>query len=141
MSDLGAAIAIDPKCLAAYGKRGMTRMYARDYANALRDFDAALKLDPLDSRVYVSRALLLASCPDPRYRDGKEALAYAKNAMALTRNPTSSHYESLAAAYAEMGDFAEAERCQRLVRGALDEGTGAHHRLELYRNKQPYRLP
>lgn len=78
---------------------------------------------------------------DPEFHDGKMAVKNARQAVSL--DPGNHTYmETLAAAYADVGNFKEAVRWQRLAMKDKNIPTeDALQRLELYRNKQPYRFP
>ena len=85
----------------------------RDYERALKDYDEALKLDPLHVVTLLNRSLLFASCPDVRYRDANKAKADALRACELTRWADAEALTSLAAAYAEAGEFSDAVKLQK----------------------------
>jgi tetratricopeptide (TPR) repeat protein len=76
-----------------------------------------------------------------KYRDGRKAVEQAKKALKLEKNPNGDFYATLAAAYAELMDFDEAVRWQgeALTHPDLRNDEDARRRLELYRNKKPYR--
>ena len=57
---------------------------------------------------YEMRAWLRATSRDPNFRNGKQALSDAKAACKLTRDSDGQSLDTLAAAYAEAGDFAAA---------------------------------
>ena len=87
-------------------------------------------------------AWLLATCPDPGVRDGKRAVELAKEACKSALGKKGNELDTLAAAYAETGQFEEAVRQQEM---ALDDpeftklaADGARKRLELYRQGKPY---
>jgi hypothetical protein len=86
-----------------------------------------------------------ATCPDGKYRDGKAAVEDAKRACELSGWKLAEQIDTLAAAYAEVGDFAKAVEYQEQAladKGFVKEhGKGARERLELYRDKKPYREP
>ena len=48
---------------------------------------------------------VLATCPEDRIRDGKRAVELAKRACELSSRQVATCVETLAAAYAEAGDF------------------------------------
>jgi hypothetical protein len=50
----------------------------------------------------------LATCPDPRHRDGERAVLLAEEAVRLTGRNNAGFLDTLAAAYAEAGRFADA---------------------------------
>ncbi len=85
----------------------------------------------------------MAQCPDAKYRDGEKAIADAKKAMAFFAPADWHCHEALAAAYAEAGSFEEAVRWQEqaLADAAYPNRDDGQRRLDLYRKKQPYRLP
>lgn len=91
-----------------------------------RDVLEALLIDhPDSSRALNQLAWQLATDPDPAWRDGARAVELAKRAVEL--EPLPSYQDTLAAARAETGDFAEAVRIQRqVVEADPDPGFGAH---------------
>lgn len=87
-------------------------------------------------------AWLLATCSDPAIRNGREAVAEATKACQDTNWKKSSDLDTLAAADAEEGNFAEAERFERQALGIADWDTrGAQKRLALYEKGLPYHAP
>ena len=87
-------------------------------------------------------AWLLATCPDPKFRNGEKALENATKACELTAFKQSSKLESLAAAYAEIGNFNDAINTQvRAIELALNakKKPEMEERLALYRSNKPYR--
>src|SRR6185295_19613766 len=84
---------------------GNARYLLKDYEKALTDFTEAIRLDPNDPVAYNSRAVLRASCPDEKYRDGTKAIADATKACELTDWKDAETLDTLAAAHAEAGDF------------------------------------
>ncbi len=92
--------------------------------------------------VHVQLAWLLATCPDPAIRNGREAVAEATQACEETDWKEFAGLDALAAAHAEAGNFAEAERFERQAletEGVLFERREtAPKRLALYQKGQPY---
>jgi tetratricopeptide (TPR) repeat protein len=58
-------------------------------------------------------AYVLASCPEERFRDGPRALRMALEAVAEGKGAHPSYLDTLAAAYAEVGQFAKAVETSR----------------------------
>jgi tetratricopeptide (TPR) repeat protein len=86
----------------------------KEYEKAHRDFFDALAEPALD---YALRdcARFLSVCPEARFRDGKRAVELARKACELSHDGDrdACYLGTVAAAYAEAGEFAEAVRWQR----------------------------
>jgi tetratricopeptide (TPR) repeat protein len=112
-----------------------------DYTKAAAEYKKLTQLTPADATVWNALAWILATCPDASVRDGKEALRCAKRACAVRK--TAAFAETLAAAFAESGDFDEAVKFQaealrrRLFRPAELQRRQA--RLDLYKSRKAYR--
>ncbi len=114
------------------------------YEQAVAEFDQALLLDPAYRRTYPTFAMLLATCPDEQYRDGKLALELATKAVKMDAEKTPEPLSALAAANAEKEHFEEAVKWQtKAIELMKDEKTKkeARQRLELYQAGKPYRAP
>jgi serine/threonine-protein kinase len=113
------------------------------YAEAEQAYLGAIKAQPACVPVCDCLARLLATCPDDKIRDGKRAVESATTACERTGWEDLFCLDTLAAAYAEEGQFDEAVRYQTraldnpILRGA--HRTAAKERLELYRQKKPFR--
>ncbi len=140
LADLNRVIELDAKHADAFAERAAAWTGKNLLAKALDDFNQALRLEPNNVFVTASAALWLASCPDAKYRDGKRALELAKNAQQLERN-NSLALQALAAAHAELGQFAEAVRWQEqaLLDLLLKDDAEARSRLASYQDKKPLR--
>jgi tetratricopeptide (TPR) repeat protein len=141
--DYDSAIQIDPKNVLALCSRANAAAAKKDYPIALRDYDAAIALDPNYTAALSSSSWLRATCPDERYRDGKRAVESATKACELLKWKDMDAIDTLAAAYAETGDF---EKAIDMEMKALADanwsktgGEGGQKRLRLYREKKPYR--
>src|SRR5207244_689234 len=83
-----------------------------NYSRAVSDFDEAMRLSPALPNSYKNLAWLLATCPQPEFRDGAKAVAHAQKALELSDHKVVEWFAILAAAHAEAGNFEEAIRWQ-----------------------------
>jgi tetratricopeptide (TPR) repeat protein len=144
IADFTEAIKVDAKFVPAYAFRGyILSHHKKEYEKGLADYSEAIRLDPKFAYAYNNTAWLLATCPVEKVRNGKKAIEYATKACELTDFKNGSYIDTLAAAYAEAGQFAEAVKyqMQALENAAFEkaEGDSARKRLELYKNKKPFR--
>jgi tetratricopeptide (TPR) repeat protein len=141
LADFDEAIRLSPNYAMPYYNRARTWSAKKAYDKALADYDAAIRLAPRQMAIaYAARAWIWAACPEEKYRDGKKAIGSAKQACELSGQ--ADHYAALAAAHAEAGDFAAAEKAQQKAIELTSEEEKAVYRarLQLYQNKQPFRL-
>jgi tetratricopeptide (TPR) repeat protein len=124
-------------------ERGNAYFHLGEFKRAQDDFVAAVRLGPHDPDVLNNAAWFRATCPDPAFRNGKEAVELASRACQLDKWKDADQIDTLAAAHAEAGNFAEAERYQLKAISLLsaDEALRPKFqaRLKLYRAKQPIR--
>jgi protein O-mannosyl-transferase len=112
---------------------------------AVPEFQEAIRLDPDNPQILSYAAQLLAASEDPQARDGPVALAYALKAATLTAGSQPFALDALGMAYAENGDFDDAERAVHqalgLAAGAASPGqlTPLWQRLARYQAHQPWR--
>ena len=90
-------------------------------------------------------AWILATQPDAARRKGEEALLWAQRACSVSNNLDPSHLDTLAAAYAEVGNFEEALRwIARAIQLAQSANQSAEiiasfkQRQQLYQAGQAY---
>jgi tetratricopeptide (TPR) repeat protein len=92
-------------------------------------------------------AWLFATCPEPSLRDGARSLMLAKEVTSSSAVPNAAYLDTLAAAYAETGQF---DKAVEVTQQALDIATtngdykfspDLEHRLRLYKNRMPYEEP
>jgi tetratricopeptide (TPR) repeat protein len=144
LADHSEAIRIDPKLASAYTNRANMWAVKKEYDKAIADHSEAIRLDPKLAWAYNNRAWLRATCPEAKYRNGKAAVDDATKACDMSGRKTAHHLGTLAAAYAERGDFPGAieaqARAQRLYKDEGDLKRG-RERTALYKAGKPYREP
>lgn len=148
VADYTKAIEIDPRAGIVYVCRGDAQIQQREYARAKSDYETALKLLPADSpqakkSVPCNLAWLLATSPDEDVRNGARALKLARKACEEFQFKEPNALDTLAAAYAETGDFRTAIKWEmqavKLAEGNKEFQTEAEKRLALYKRSKPYR--
>ncbi len=88
--------------------RGDMYLSTGKHAEALADFAKAYELTPDDSGLLNNYAWTLATSPFDELRDGPQAVKFAERACELTEYEDPGILSTLAAAYAESGDFDKA---------------------------------
>ncbi len=106
----GEVIAKDPKNWMAYRGRADAYLSLGKQLDALADYEAALKLRPDDSGILNNLAWLLGTSTVEQVRNGKRAIELATEACKLTEYKQAHILSTLAAGYAESGDFETAMR-------------------------------
>jgi len=135
------AIGFDPHNALAYDCRGAAKEEKHDDAGALADFQHALELDPTSPEANDSLAWILAVSPNDSIRNGNKAVEYASAACKLSEWKSPEAMDTLAAAYAETGHFADAIKWEKMSleitqgKAAIED---ARHRLGLYELNFPY---
>lgn len=141
LQDLDAILEIDAENVEGHRLRGSVYENRHDYINAWLDYQAALNIEPDNPYLCNALAWLLATCPDPEIRDGRKAVTLARKACELNDWSFAFPIDTLAAAYAESGDFEQAVKYQELALKQNDdqnEQPGMEQRLGLYQRHQPY---
>jgi tetratricopeptide (TPR) repeat protein len=142
IADLDKAIKLDPKLLGAYQNRAFIYGANGDNEKAIADYKQAVGLDAKNASSYNGLAWILSTCPNDRLRDGKQAVEYANKACLLSEWKDPNMVDTLAAAYAENGEYEQAIKwaTQYLETPNLSdkETPGARSRLALYQAHKPY---
>ena len=139
--DCDEAIRLEPNLASAYTNRGRAYEKRGDAALAAADYKKSLTLDPNFDLAYTHSAWLMATCKEESLRDGELAVKYAEKACKLTNWEDPHAMGTLAAAYAETGQFDEAvkweEKAQAMYSPEMKEKWA--FLLELYKSGKPYR--
>jgi tetratricopeptide (TPR) repeat protein len=143
IADYNTALLRDPNLADVYIARANLFTQKKNYQQAVRDLQAAVQLkSKRPERVLNSLAWLRATCPEAEIRNGKEAVELALRACDLSEWKDWGVIDTLAAAYAEQGDFDQAIKYQKQVLQigkASNEYDKIKEHLALYEQHMPYR--
>ena len=111
---------------------------------AIAQFQRLVKLDPMNPGLVNTIAWNLATAADPKLRDGILAVEFATKSCEMTEWNESMYLDTLAASYAESGDFDTAVNWQTKaieLHGNEKEKEDFRERLKLYQDKKPFHSP
>jgi tetratricopeptide (TPR) repeat protein len=132
---------VDKKDFKLYRHRGDAYLNVGKHAEAIKDYEEAFKLKPDDSGLLNNFAWVLATSPDDKLRNGKRSIEMGLKACQLTGFEQAHILSTLAAGYAETGDFENALKysTQAVDRGASDGELTAETREQLQREVDNYK--
>jgi protein O-mannosyl-transferase len=104
------ALQIKPNYANAHYNLGVALMQMGRVAEAISQYRQALEIEPDNAKALNNLAWLLATSSDASLRDGAKALELARRANALTGGANPGILHTLAAAFAEVGQFDDAKR-------------------------------
>lgn len=151
-----------------YNLRAIAYLKMENFERALADYNEAINLETGNAWSLIGRARIMATAPEPVLRDGRQAVSDALSAIELHRNSArtgrrwlrlqearrararaqrttpSIFFDTLAAAYAENGEFETAVDSQQKAIASLRAGNRTavekyRSRLDLYLEGEPYR--
>ena len=142
---LQEALRLDPESADAYSNLGRALLLTGRFAEAAAAYERVIAIAPDNPRNFDRLARLLATCPDDRVRSAARALQLAERASRMTGDGESEVLDTLAAAYAEAGDFDRAvatadlaaARAAQLGRTQLAETIRTHRAL--FQERRPLR--
>ena len=143
IADYGAALLRDANLADIHVARANIFLRKKDYRHALADLQTAVQMKiKTPERALNSLAWLRATCPEAEIRNGEEAVELALKACELSQWKDWGIIDTLAAAYAEQGDFDQAIKYQKQVleisKSSNDYDKIKKH-LALYEQHMPYR--
>ena len=144
MAHYTEALRLNPGDAKVHSNLGVVLVKQGHVEEAMAHYTEALRHNPDDAEVHNNRAMIWAASPEARYRDGRRAIEAATRAAALTEWNDPRILDTLAASYAEAGDFEAAVKWQTTALDLLTqmrEKEDFRTRLELYRKQRPYREP
>ena len=139
---------IDDSRLQKLSLEKIQRRIQHAVGRAIADYERALELNPNLAPAMNSLAWDLATMPTASRRDGPRAVELAERALGSNKQEPG-FLDTLAAAYAEAGRFADAVRSQETaIELLLQAGTvpapvieDFQSRLQLYQNNRPFHRP
>jgi tetratricopeptide (TPR) repeat protein len=125
----------------ALRSRGDAYLSIAQQAAAIQDYETALKIQPDEEGVLNNLAWVLCTSPDEKLRNGKRALELAEKAAQASDYKKGFILSTLAAAYAETGDF---EKARQWSQKAIDNGREGEieqlkAELASYKQEKPWR--
>jgi tetratricopeptide (TPR) repeat protein len=145
IADYDESVRIFPQYALAYRNRAGCWLKKKEYAKAKADLEKAIDINPDVPYPYISLARLLASCPDEKIRDGQKALEMVTKGEDRMKVHNGLLLDTLAAVRAEIGEFDQAVKYQEMAFtdpffvAEKDKADEARKRLQLYRDKKPFR--
>ncbi len=136
-ADYDVVVKMQPNSMMALVNRGDMYQMKGDWELAYQDFQSATKF--ANSGVaFQKTAWLLATCPDQRFNRPGESLDMITKAVSLDgRNPV--NLETLAAAYAALGQFDKAKASQAKAMQQLESKSGDMKvRMSMYESGKPF---
>ncbi len=111
------------------------------HEEAIADYEVALKQQPENASILNNFAWVLATSPDDELRDGKRSIELGTKACEVTEYKQAHILSTLAAGYAEVGDFETAIKWSRKAVEAADEDNRQQlaEELESYQQSKPWR--
>jgi tetratricopeptide (TPR) repeat protein len=139
---LSEAVRIDPNNAEAQLKLALAFQKQKEYRRAIHHYRLGLALEPSFMEGANNLAWLLATVPDSSLRDPTAAIRWAEACASATNHRDPGILDSLAAAYAEAGQFSDAVTWQARAVELAPPSRRARYvsRLAKYRLQRPHRL-
>ena len=142
---LERAIYLNPRSPFVKGDLALAYIQQGKYREGIDLFRKIYEATPKSFEIGNNLAWFLATAPDDSARDGKEAVRVAKEVVKLTESKHPVPLDTLAAAYAETGDF---DQAIKIMKDAVDKARALgdmklvekmNKRLTDYQEHRPYR--
>ena len=141
LSDAKKAVRLDENSDAAFYQRAVALFREKRFFEAKNDLNKAITLNSNRPEYFDLRAWISATCTQEMDRDALTAVQDALRACEMTEHQNANYLETLAAAYAESGNFSKAIQWQHeaiRLAGAAN-ATQRQARLQLYQRQKPFR--
>jgi protein O-mannosyl-transferase len=139
-----AALELKPELASARKNLELALAVWQQTQKSLADKRKQILLHPKDAALLNDTAWTLATDPDPAVRNGAEAVNLAQKAVELSGGRDPAMLDTLAAAYAEAGRFAEAVQTARAATKSASEQNrpdlvkSIEMKIRLYEAKTPF---
>jgi tetratricopeptide (TPR) repeat protein len=136
-----AVLAENPEQPIALQGRGDALLNQGKHKQAVADYEKGLQLAPKNVSLLNNLAWVLATSPEEKLRDGKRAITMATEACEQTQYEQPHILSTLAAAYAETGDFESAIKWAEkgLEIAHENQKESLSKELASYRERKPWR--
>jgi tetratricopeptide (TPR) repeat protein len=145
MEHYSTALRLNPNHAEAHSNLGTAFALCGNFEDATKHFRIAFKLNPRLLVAANSLAWILATHPHPKYRNGTEAVLLAERAAELSQQNDAGILETLAASYAEAGNFSDAIKIAKKgidlaqAAGKIEMAAQLAAQLESYQFDRPFR--
>ena len=145
VAQFGEVVRLRPEDPDAHLRLGLALSSQQKTEAAVAEFRETLKLRSETPAALAALATVLATHPNIKFRNGREAVELARKANQLSGQQNPLHLDALAAALAETGDFVEAANTEsqalRLAAASAPKEVVAEmqKRLVLYQSGRPFR--
>ncbi len=137
LEDIRAALSLKPQNPDYLHNRAVVLTSLERYGEAIEGYERAINLDPKGGGTYNNLAWLLATAKDSTVRDCRKAISYASKALKIGK--TGSWMDTLAAAYAECGEFDKAVSTEKeAYKLSHPPNDNFRRRIEVYKNGKTY---
>lgn len=123
--------------------RGDALLSIAKHAEAVKDYEEALKLDPEDTGVLNNFAWVLATSPEDSVRNADRSIELGTKACELTKYEKPHILSTLASGYAEKGDWETAikwsTKAVELGKNETEVSEQLQKELDSYKQKKPWR--
>jgi tetratricopeptide (TPR) repeat protein len=143
ITQFSTAIAINKYSSKAFTYRGLSWDEKGEFSHAISDYRRAIEIDADDHTALNNLAWILSTNERGEFRNGQEAVKFAKEAVLKNKNEY--NLATLAAAYAELNNFEKAIELQNeaisilIKKGRNDIIAAFVEKLKCYQRKTPWR--
>ena len=135
LKDMESAVRVRPGRSDDLHNRAVILASLGRYREAIGDYERAIVLNPGSAGSFNNLAWILATAEDPSIRDGRKAVAYARKALKMGKN--GAWMDTLAAAYAECGEFKKAAAVETAAyRLSRPPNETFRKRIEIYKSNK-----